>query len=41
VINPGVTLGKGAMVGSDTVVIKDVPTYAIIIMVVPARILKY
>ncbi len=40
IIMPGVTLGKGSIVGAGAVVTKDVPSYAVV-GGVPARILKY
>lgn len=39
-ILPGVTIGKGAVVGAGSVVTKDVEPYAIVVGV-PARLLKY
>jgi acetyltransferase-like isoleucine patch superfamily enzyme len=36
----GVTIGKGAIVGANTVITKDVPPYAVVIGN-PAKILKY
>ena len=39
-ILPGVTVGKYAIVGSDTVVTKDVPDYAVVVGN-PAKLLKY
>lgn len=40
VILPGITIGKGAVVGAGSVVTKDVPAYAIV-MGNPAKIKKY
>jgi acetyltransferase-like isoleucine patch superfamily enzyme len=40
VILPGVTLGRGCIVGSKTVVAEDVPPYAVIVGN-PARIIRY
>lgn len=40
IILPGITIGKGAVVGSGSVVTKDVPDYAIV-GGNPARIIKY
>lgn len=40
VIMPGVTLGKGCVVGAGSVVTKDVPSMAIVVGS-PAKILKY
>lgn len=40
VILPGVTVGKNAVVGANSVVTKDVPDYAVV-GGVPAKILKY
>lgn len=39
-IMPGITIGDGAVIGSNAVVTKDVPPYAIVVGV-PAKILKY
>ena len=39
-ILPGVTVGRYAIVGSDTVVTKDVPDYAVVVGT-PAKIIKY
>jgi acetyltransferase-like isoleucine patch superfamily enzyme len=40
VILPGVTLGRGCIVGSKTVIYKDVPPYAVVVGD-PARIIRY
>jgi acetyltransferase-like isoleucine patch superfamily enzyme len=40
VILPGVTIGKGAVIGAGSVVTKDIPAYAIAIGN-PARVIKY
>lgn len=40
IILPGVTIHKGAVVGANAVVTKDVPAYAIVVGV-PARVIKY
>lgn len=40
VIMPGVTIGNGVIIGSSSVVTKDIPDYAIVAGV-PARIIKY
>lgn len=40
VIMPGITIGKGAVVGAGSIVTKDVPPYAIV-MGVPAKIFKF
>ena len=40
IILPGVTLGKGSIVGAGSVVTKDVPAYAIVAGN-PARVIKY
>jgi maltose O-acetyltransferase len=40
IILPGLTIGKGAIIGAGSVVTKDVPPYAICAGN-PARILKY
>lgn len=37
---PGITIGKGAMIGAGSVVTKDVPPYAVVVGN-PARIIKY
>ena len=39
-ILPGVTIGKYAIVGSDSVVTKDVPDYAVVVGN-PAKVIKY
>lgn len=39
-IMPGITIGDGAVVGSNAVVTRDVPPYAIVVGV-PAKIIKY
>jgi acetyltransferase-like isoleucine patch superfamily enzyme len=40
VILPGVTVGKGAIVGAGAVVTSDVPPYAVVAGV-PAKVLRY
>jgi virginiamycin A acetyltransferase len=40
IILPGVTIGRGAIVGSRSVVSTDVPPYAVVVGN-PARIVKY
>lgn len=40
VILPGVTIGKGAIIGAGAVVVDDVPAYAVVAGV-PARVLRY
>lgn len=40
IILPGVTIGKGAIIGAGAVVSKDVPDYAIV-GGIPAKVLKY
>ena len=40
VILPGVTLGRGCIVGSKTVIYEDVPPYAVMVGD-PARIIRY
>lgn len=40
VIMPGVTIGKGAIIGANAVVTKDVETYSIV-GGVPAKLIKY
>lgn len=40
IIMPGVTIGKGAIIGAGAVVTKDVPPYAIVVGA-PAKIIKY
>ena len=40
VIMPGVTVGKGSVIGASAVVTKDVPPYAIV-GGIPAKIIKY
>lgn len=40
IILPGITVGKGAIIGAGSVVTKDVPDYAIV-GGAPARVLKY
>ena len=40
VVLPGVTIGKGAVIGAGTVVTKDIPEYAIAVGN-PARVIKY
>jgi hypothetical protein len=37
---PGITNGKGAVVGAGSIVTKDVPPFAIVVGV-PAKISKY
>lgn len=39
-IMPNITIGDGAVIGSNAVVTKDVPPYAVVVGV-PARIIKY
>jgi chloramphenicol O-acetyltransferase type B len=39
-IKPGVTIGNGAVIASGSVVVKDVPAYAIV-GGVPAKVIKY
>jgi acetyltransferase-like isoleucine patch superfamily enzyme len=40
VIMPGITIGRNAVIGANSVVTRDVPDYAVVVGV-PARILKY
>jgi len=40
VIMPGVTVGKNAVVGSNSVVTKDIPDYAVAVGA-PAKVIKY
>lgn len=40
IIMPGVTIGKGAVVGAGAVVTKNVPSYAVV-GGVPAKVIKY
>jgi acetyltransferase-like isoleucine patch superfamily enzyme len=40
VVMPGVTIGRGAIVGSNAVVTKDVPPFAVV-GGVPAKVIKY
>nr|WP_310586587.1 acyltransferase [Larkinella insperata] len=40
IIMPGVTIGRGAVVGAGAVVTKDVPAFAIVVGT-PARVVKY
>ena len=37
---PGVTIGKGSIIGACAVVTKDVPEYAVVAGV-PAKVIKY
>ena len=39
-ILPGVTVGKYAIVGSDSVVTKDIPDYVVAVGI-PAKVIKY
>ena len=39
-ILPGVTVGKYAIVGSDSVVTKDIPDYAVAVGT-PAKVIKF
>lgn len=40
IILPGVTIGKGAIIGAGAVITKDVPEYAVVAGV-PAKVIKY
>lgn len=40
VIMPGITIGKGAVIGAGSVVTKDIPEMAIVVGI-PAKIIKY
>ncbi len=40
VISPGVTIGKGAVIGANSVVTKDIPEYAIAVGA-PAKVIRY
>lgn len=40
IIMPGVTIGKGSIIGAGAVVTKDVPEYAVVAGV-PAKVIKY
>ena len=40
IILPGITIGKGAIIGAGAVVTKDVPEYAVVAGV-PAKVIKY
>lgn len=40
IILPGVTIGKGSIIGAGAVVTKDVPEYAVVAGV-PAKVIKY
>ena len=40
IILPGITVGKGSIIGAGAVVTKDVPEYAVVAGV-PAKVIKY